>query len=170
MFLLLSDPETNEPVAPGEPGALVVTALFTNHCTPFLRWSSGDIVVYRDEGSSDTPYSVFPVLHHAHRTAGFFKVRGININHSELEDLMFAEPGVNDFKAEAVETGGLDGLRLSVEIARGAEPAQVTATLEALIKQTFEISAEIRVLETGTLAAEFESSVKAPRFADLRET
>ena len=169
-YLEVLDPETNEPVAPGERGALVVTALFTNHCTPFLRWSSGDIVIYQDEGTSDTPYAVFPVLRHTHRTAGFFKVRGININHSELEDLMFAERAINDFKAEALETGGLDALRLSLEIARGAEADQVAAAVAVMIKRTFEITPEIRILETGTLAGEFESAVKAPRFADLRQT
>ena len=29
---------------------------------------------------TDDPYSIFPLVRHAHRTAGFFKVRGVNIN------------------------------------------------------------------------------------------
>ena len=39
-------------------------------------------------------------MRHARRTVGFFKVRGVNINHSELEDLMFFNQGITDFKAE----------------------------------------------------------------------
>ncbi|CAN0493329.1 unnamed protein product, partial [Discosporangium mesarthrocarpum] len=34
---------------------------------------------------------------------------------------------------------------------------------------TFEVTPGVSVLELGTLAKEFESSVKAPRFADKRE-
>ena len=36
-------------------------------------------------------FSVFPRVKHAHRTTGFFKVRGVNINHAELEDLLFRD-------------------------------------------------------------------------------
>ena len=34
---------------------------------------------------------------------------------------------------------------------------------------TFEVTPEIVILERGTLAKEFESSIKAPRFVDKRE-
>ena len=41
-------PETHAPVPEGEVGALVVTPLWTNTVTPFLRWLSGDLVTLRD--------------------------------------------------------------------------------------------------------------------------
>ena len=41
-------------------------------------------------------------MRHDRRTVGFFKIRGVNINHSELEDLMFRNQAVLDFKAEAI--------------------------------------------------------------------
>ena len=68
--------------------------------TPFLRWSSGDLVSFSSEGCGDGPWSVFPMLKHARRTVGFFKVRGVNINHAELEDALFRDPDVVDFRAE----------------------------------------------------------------------
>jgi hypothetical protein len=40
---------------------------------------------------------------------GFFKVRGVNINHPELEDLMFFEPGISEFRTEVYNTAA--GLR-----------------------------------------------------------
>ena len=153
----------------GAEGTLVVTPLFTNNATPFLRWNTGDIVRYREHGSSDGPFAVFPLVKHAHRTSGFFKIRGINISHSEFEDFMFADRQVNDFKAELVSVEGVDRMRLSIEIARGADRGPLGAELRARIKNTFEISPEIVVLEAGTLAREFESSVKAPRFVDARQ-
>lgn len=168
-FIEVLDPETWQPVPEGAPGRLVATSLFSNGGAPFLRWDSGDIVIYRDEGDSDTPFSVFPVVRHAHRTAGFFKVRGININHQEFEDFMFEIPEVNDFKLEIV-TGadGLDVFMLSVEFRRVGDPTAAMADLAVRTKRTFEVTPEIDVLETGTLAREFAASVKAPRFVDRR--
>ena len=117
-------------------------------------------------GSS--PFAVFPVVKHAHRTAGFFKVRGININHGELEDFVFRNPAVNDFKCEALTVADQDVLRVSVELQRGTDVARTVAGLAADIRNTFELQAEVVVLETGTLAREFEASVKAPRIVDRR--
>jgi len=168
-YIEVVDPETYAPVAPGDPGALVVTSLFGNNCTPFLRWFSGDIVSYQEEGSSDSPLSIFPVIRHAHRTAGFFKIRGVNINHAELEDLMFDDAAIGDFKAVAVNDGGLDDLRLSIEISKGRDAAQVAAQVSRKVKSVFEITPVIEQLPVGTLALEFETTVKAPRFADQRE-
>ncbi len=167
-FIEVLDPETLEPAAEGEVGTLVVTPLWGNHSTPFLRWSSGDLVTLRQEGAFDGPFSVFPVVKHAQRTVGFFKVRGINIGHSEFEDFMFGQEEVSDFKAEAVSGEGNDALRLSVEFRRGSGAA-AAAVLGGRVKQTFELSPEVVVLETGTLGKEFEQNVKAPRFVDRRQ-
>ena len=162
------DPDTLEPVPDGEVGTLVVTMLYTNHATPFIRWSSGDLVSLTYENNCDGPFSVFPVLRHAHRTTGFFKVRGINITHSDFEDMMFRNEGVTDFKAVLEFDGNLDKLVVSFEVARGHDPKAVTSRVAEDIKNTFEVTAETHVLDAGTLAREFEGSIKAPRFQDNR--
>jgi phenylacetate-CoA ligase len=155
-------------VKEGEIGTLVTTSLFTNHATPFIRWSSGDLVSLHRTGKHDGPFSVFPLLRHAKRTTGFFKVRGVNINHSEFEDMMFGEPQLNDFKCEIVTAGDLDTLRVSFEAKRGAVAATLRDTIAARIKKVFEVTAEMVILDSGTLAREFEGAVKAPRFVDRR--
>ncbi len=162
------DPDTWEPVPEGAIGTLVTTSLFTNHATPFIRWSSGDLVSLDAGGAHRGPFSVFPLLRHANRTTGFFKVRGVNINHSEFEDMMFAEPEVNDFKCEVVTAGDLDQLRVSFEAKRGCDAAALGAGLTVRVKQTFEVTPDLVILEPGTLAREFEGAVKAPRFVDRR--
>ena len=58
----------------------------------------------------------FRCCKHAHRTSGFFKIRGINLNHSEFEDFMFRIAEIGDFKAEAMTRKELDVLRLSIEV------------------------------------------------------
>jgi phenylacetate-CoA ligase len=167
-FIEVLDPGTWQPVNDGEIGTLVTTSLFTNHATPFIRWSSGDLVSLHRTGTHDGPFSVFPLLRHANRTTGFFKVRGVNINHSEFEDLMFAEAEVNDFKCEVVTAGDLDTLRVSFEAKRGADALALEAALAARIKKVFEVTPELVILDPGTLAREFEGAVKAPRFVDRR--
>jgi phenylacetate-CoA ligase len=167
-FVEVLDPKTFEPVKEGEVGTLVVTALCTNNVTPFLRWSSGDLVTYSEAEDGAGPFSVFPRVKHAHRTTGFFKVRGVNLGHQDLEDFIFRHQEIGDFRAEAINEGGLDALRLSIEIRKGIDPQALAATLIRETKEKFELQPEIVVLETGTLAREFEANIKAARFIDRR--
>jgi phenylacetate-CoA ligase len=155
-FIEIVDPETGKSVKDGDIGTLCVTPLRTNQATPFLRWNSGDLV------------SLVP---HANRTTGFFKVRGVNVNHTEFEDLMFRNAEVLDFQAvlETEEKTGREGLRVLIEV-KGACDAE-TARLQVAdaVKRTFDFSPQVQVLQRGTLANEFERSLKAPRFVDRRQ-
>jgi phenylacetate-CoA ligase len=109
-FCEVVDEATDQPVPAGTPGSLVVTPLVVNEITPFLRWCSGDIVTIEEQEETGSPLSMYPILRHAGRTVGFFKVRGVNINHNELEDLMFYNEQITDFKAAK--------LQLVAEVAR----------------------------------------------------
>jgi phenylacetate-CoA ligase len=162
------DPKSLEPAKEGEVGTLVVTALRTNNVTPFLRWSSGDLVIYSEAEEGSGPFSVFPRIKHAHRTAGFFKIRGINLGHQDLEDFIFRTVEIGDFRAEALNEGGNDFLKLSIEVRRGCDASSICAAMISQMKQKFELTPQIIVLETGTLAKEFEANVKAARFVDRR--
>ena len=62
---------------------------------------------------------MFPRIKHAHRTAGFFKIRGVNLGHQDLEDFIFRHVEIGDFRAEAVNEGGNDILRLCIEVKKG---------------------------------------------------
>jgi phenylacetate-CoA ligase len=167
-YMEVIDETTGEPVAEGEVGALVMTPLWSNTVTPFLRWLSGDIVSLSWPPVTADPWSVFPVLRHAHRTAGFFKIRGVNINHTELEDFMFNRPAILDFKAELLTEDDREVLRLSIEVVREADPARTTEALVADTRRTFEVTPAVEVLPLGTLARDFEKAVKTPRFVDRR--
>jgi len=168
-FCEVVDEATGAPVGDGEIGSLVITALANNEVTPFLRWSSGDLISMTSKGHGEGPWSMFPVMRHARRTVGFFKVRGVNINHNELEDLMFYNQAIADFKAEVYcADGGLDCLRLLVEPRRALDREGVGRSIEASVQKTFEVAPEIVFLEPGTLGKEFEASIKAARFVDRR--
>jgi phenylacetate-CoA ligase len=57
---------------------------------------------------------------------------------------------------------------LSIEVSQGTDGATAVASLVARTKKQFALTPKINLLERGTLAREFESSVKAPRFVDRR--
>ena len=157
------DEKSGEPVPEGQIGSLVVTPLWNNTMTPFLRWSSGDLVSFTSEGKGDAPWSVFPILKHARRTVGFFKVRGVNINHADLEDALFRDPQVVDFRAEVTNEGDNDVLRLFVELRSEDKACVVDA-----VRKTFQVTPQVSLLARGTIAKEFEAAVKPPRFTDKR--
>ncbi|TMH91231.1 MAG: phenylacetate--CoA ligase family protein [Betaproteobacteria bacterium] len=162
-YLEVIDEQSGEPVADGEIGSLIVTPLWSNSMTPFLRWSSGDLVSLSSQGAGDGPWSVYPVMRHARRTVGFFKVRGVNINHSDLEDTLFRDPEVVDFRAELFNEGSNDVLHLHVEMR-----AQAKERVIEVVKRTFQVTPRVTLLERGTIAREFEADIKAPRFVDKR--
>jgi phenylacetate-CoA ligase len=167
-FIEVLDSETDMPVKEGAVGSLVVTPLWTNNLTPFLRWSSGDLVTWQRGDDDSGPFSVFPLVKHTHRTSGFFKVRGVNLNHSEFEDFVFRNEEVGDFKAELVSENDLDTLVVSIEVRRGVNPAAASQTMQTAVREKFGVTPRVVVLDAGTLAREFEGAVKMPRFADRR--
>lgn len=170
-YVEVVDPDTGKAVPPGEVGTFCVTPLYTGHATPFLRWNSGDLVRYVERSAGSGVYAeLFPMIKHAARTTGFFKIRGVNVNHAELEDLLFREAAVNDFQAvlETMADGGLEQLRLLIEVKRDTNPQAVSAAVRDAVKRVFEVTSAVDVLPMGTLAAEFEKSTKAPRFVDRR--
>ena len=91
------------------------------------------------------------------------------MNHPEFEDFVFQNAEVNDFKCELMTAGANDVMRVSIEVRRGANADAVARALVRGVKETFEVTPELVILETGSLAREFESSVKAPRFTDNRK-
>jgi phenylacetate-CoA ligase len=102
------------------------------------------------------------MLKHARRTVGFFKVRGVNINHAELEDALFRDPDVVDFRAEVSNDGDNDLLHLFVENRSGKDQ------VSEVVRKAFQITPRVTLLPRGTIAREFEAAVKAPRFVDKR--
>ena len=163
-YLEVVDEKTGEPLPEGEVGSLVVTPLWNNAMTPFLRWSSGDLVSFSSQGKGDGPWSIFPMLRHARRTVGFFKVRGVNINHADLEDALFRDPDVVDFRAEVYESRRQ---RRAAPASSKCAARRSTAASKR-IKKTFQVTPEVTLLPRGTIAKDFEAAVKAPRFVDKR--
>ena len=81
---------------------------------------------------------------------------------------MFRHVEVADFRAEALNEGDNDVLRISIEVRRGVDPAKLCGQLASEMKEQFELAPQMVCLDAGTLAREFEANVKAARFVDRR--
>lgn len=160
------DEGTLEPVPDGTPGVLIVTALVTNNATPFIRWNTGDVVTMRRDVPRGTPYDVFPLIKHTHRTARFVKVRGVNIGFTDLEDVMFGLAEVSDFRVEIVWQNDRDELDVHVELAEGASAA--AERIKAAIVRVFGVSPRVIEGPRGAIAQAFEGVFKPVRVQDLR--
>jgi phenylacetate-CoA ligase len=165
------DEETSEILPYREVGTFCVTPLYTNNATPFLRWNSGDAVQIIERGASDSKEAeLFTMIKHAARTTGFFKIKGVNVNHTDFEDFMFRNEDINDFQVVLRTTDNdLEQMRVLIEVKRGSDEQAVHETVTTEIKRVFEVSADVEVQEIGTLATAFAASIKAPRFVDERK-
>jgi len=163
------DEATLDPVAEDEKGILIITPLWNNNVTPFLRWNMGDYVSWqRSKPTAGDPLSIYPLIQHAARTSGFFKVRGININHADFDDYMMLQMDVADYKVEVHESKTLDVLRVYIEISDTANYLEISERIAGEIKKRFEVSPEVLSLESGTLEAEFKGQIKQNRYIDAR--
>lgn len=158
-----------EPVPEGATGVLVVTPLYTNNATPFIRWVSGDLVSL-DHGRCDcrSAYGHLPVLRLAGRTIGFFKIRGVNINHRELEDLLLANADVADYRVTARLDGDREILEIEVEPALRANPVALAEAVKAQAAGAFGLAPTVTIAPTGLIATELQTQVKQTRVFDRR--
>src|SRR5260221_14677450 len=81
---------------------------------------------------------------------------------------MFRHLEIGDFRAEALNEGDNDVLRLSIEVRRGVDAAAICGSIAAAMKEKFELAPQVVALEAGTLAKEFGANIKASRFIHRR--
>ena len=147
---------------------MVVTPFHNSSALPFIRWASGDIGSLHLECKCEGPYGVFPRLKLAARTVAFSKVRGVNINHNDMEDQLLSLPVVADYMVTVVTDKFRDELKIEIEtsgdIAAKASINEVTAQ----VSSRFELHPQVEVLPRGTIAKRLETEVKQVRFRDTR--
>lgn len=169
MFLVeILDPDTWDPLPAGEIGAVVVTPFHNSSALPFIRWSSGDIGSLHLECTCDGPYKIFPRLKLAARTVAFSKVRGVNINHNDMEDLLMSLPVVADYMVSVVTENYRDVLQIELEVTGTVPADEVVPDVTREVADRFELRPEVSVLERGTIAKRLETQVKQVRFHDRR--
>jgi phenylacetate-CoA ligase len=160
------DPLTDEPVADGEEGELVLTSL-TREAMPVLRYRTRDLTRL-------LPGTARPAMRRMARITGrsddLMIVRGVNVFPTQIEEIVLAVAGLSPhFQCVLTRPGRMDRLTVNVEAAPGTDPARYDALAGEVshqIKSRIGTSAQVVVLGEGGI----ERSVgKARRIVDRRE-
>ena len=149
-FLEVLDPETNEPVGPGEQGEMVVTTM-TKQAMPLIRYRMRDLTILDDD---DCPCgrSAYPrCMWITGRVDDVIHYRGTKIWPGAIQQAMFRFPEVIDYLVE-VDRSGPKGFRVSVEIGSSSDSPEVRKSIEKELNRTLIfISPKVSFVKEGTL-------------------
>lgn len=139
------DPATNDTVAEGARGELVLTNL-GRWGSPAIRYRTGDLV---QRGAAQCPcgrtYLTLPggVLG---RVDDMLIVRGVNVYPSSIEDVLRGFPEIEEYRITRLKTGDLDEIALEVEC-----PEAATPRVEAALRQALSLRVPVRAVASGSL-------------------
>jgi phenylacetate-coenzyme A ligase PaaK-like adenylate-forming protein len=153
-LLEIVDPDTLQPLPPGEWGEMVVTTL-AKEAAPLIRYRTRDIT--RIIPGLCTCGSVLP--RHSRirgRTDDMFKFRGVNIYPSTVDAILSSTPGLgSEYQIHLTrDAEGRDHMRLVVERGQGVEPGRADDLRREIghtVKHKVLVSAEVEVVGYGTL-------------------
>jgi phenylacetate-CoA ligase len=168
------DPETWEPVAPGEVGQLVVTPLF-GEASAIIRFVTRDRVRLLPEGSCKCGRS-FPGFEAGtiSRYDNMLKVRGVNFWPDAVDAAVLAHPAVGEYTGVVrIDKGsGQEVLEVSLEPREGMQLGDdVVREISTRIQSVIGLSPTVRVHTGAPLLDSLpEGFVKRNRWQDLRPT
>ncbi|WP_010149338.1 phenylacetate--CoA ligase PaaK [Serinicoccus profundi] len=160
------DPITEEPVADGEEGELVLTAM-TREAMPVLRYRTRDLTRL-------LPGTARPGMRRLAKITGrsddLMIVRGVNVFPTQIEELVLGIPGLTPhFQCVLTRPGRMDQLTINVEGEpglSGEDRERLAIRLAGQVKDRIGTSAQVVVLGEGGV----ERSVgKARRIVDQRD-
>lgn len=152
-ILEIIDPETLEPVSPGETGEMVVTTL-RKEATPLIRYRTRDLTHLIPEPCSCG--SVLPM--HGPllgRTDDMFIIRGVNIYPGQIDDLLSHENKVgSEYQVILRRASGRDYMTIRAERGEStdlSEDETITARLEDSIRRHLLVRGKVELVGYGTL-------------------
>jgi phenylacetate-CoA ligase len=165
------DPETEEPLPPGEEGELVFTTL-SKRAMPVLRYRTRDITRLLPE-PCPCGRTIARIQRIGRRSDDMFIIRGVNVFPSQVEAaLLEVEGTVPHYQIVLTRDRGLDQMEVRLEVTPEFFTDRVSG-LESLqqkvshaIEHTIGIRARITLVEPNTIE---RSMGKAKRVKDERE-
>lgn len=165
------DPETGEPVAPGEQGELVVTTL-TKEAFPVLRYRTHDLTTL-DTSRCECGRTLARMSKVRERTDDMLIIRGVNVFPSQIEDVLFGIEGVRPHYLIVVERKkNLDDLEVRIEVEPAvfsdimADMVAFQGTVSEKLQSVLGLRAKVRLVEPGAIE---RTAGKAKRVLDLRD-
>jgi phenylacetate-CoA ligase len=167
----LIDPETLEPVGPGETGELVITTL-TKEAFPVIRYRTRDLTRIINEPCpcGRTMRKMSRVMG---RTDDMLIIRGVNVFPSQIESVLFEIEGTEPHYQIVIErTGALDDATVFVEVSEALffdemkKQNVLVDTIKKRIAAELGIAVDVKLAERKSLER-FEG--KARRVIDKRK-
>jgi len=155
----IMNPETGQPVAPGESGELVLTNL-GRPGFPVIRYKIGDLGRAPAE-TDDRCALIWLEGGVIGRADDMVTVRGVNIYPSAIENLVRQFGQIDEFRATVEMRGRMEKLTVEIEIAEGNDNEQTFSDLLHTMTNKLGLTPEIVMVPPGTLPR-FE--MKAKRF------
>jgi phenylacetate-CoA ligase len=152
-MLEVIDPETLEPLPPGETGEMVVTTL-RKEAAPLIRYRTRDLTHLKPGLCSCG--SVLP-LHGPllGRTDDMFIIRGVNIYPGQIDDLLSQDDRIgSEYQVFLTRGDGQDHATIHVERSSStdsSEDASITSELEEAIRTHLLVRAHVKIVDHGTL-------------------
>ena len=169
-FPEIVDPNTLEPVAPGETGELVFTHL-TKEGMPLLRYRTKDLtsLIADPCPCGRTSVRMTPIMG---RSDDMLIIRGINVFPSQVESVIL---GMKEFEPQYMlvvdRKNNLDTLEVQVEVRRDffsddiGSMLKLKKTLSDRLKSVLSISADVKLVEPNSIT---RSEGKSKRVIDKR--
>ncbi len=164
------DPETLEPVRPGDVGELVITTL-TREAMPVLRFRTRDLTRLITE-PCECGRTFARISRILGRTDDMLIVKGVNVFPSQIEKVLFEIEGTEPHYQIVVERKGrLDEITVLVEVSEEIffdemkRQHQLIETIKKRLASELGISVDVKLVEKKTLER-FEG--KAKRVIDKR--
>jgi phenylacetate-CoA ligase len=156
-YVEICDVDTDQPVAPGESGNLIVTCLFKDDIYPCIRFNTKDVSAFKT-GAANWGVKFRRIEGFLGRSDNMIKLRGINIYPQGLAPVLEQSAAYGgDFVCVATrDADGRDELTVHVELATGVAGGSNTGTaadgFADLLKQRFGVQMRVVLEEPGALA------------------
>ncbi len=164
------DPETKEPVKPGEVGELVITTL-TKEAQPLIRYRTRDITRL-ETVTCKCGRTTARMVRVQGRSDDMLIIRGVNVFPSQIESILLETEGLSPYYQLVVEReGNLDTLTVQVEVDEKIFSDEVRklqrleGKIQKNIKEFLGVTALVKLVEPRAIQ---RSEGKAKRVLDLR--
>ncbi|MFB0561753.1 MAG: phenylacetate--CoA ligase family protein [Candidatus Lokiarchaeia archaeon] len=156
MFLVeIIDPNTLEPVEPGEEGEIVATP-FDREALPLIRYRTGDASVLTED-ICDCGRTEARILGIRGRVDMLTKVKGVFIHPKQAQDVVKQYPELGRVQIIVDRPGDYDEMTILVE---GKEPSKFSeweSKLQGEFKQALRIKTNIKMVNIGDIPSDAKS-------------
>jgi len=142
------DPQTGEPLPPGQIGELVATVNNTTY--PMIRFGTGDLTIVSDE-PCPCGRTASRMLGWRGRADEVTKVRGMFIHPRQVDEVAARAGGVARCQVVVGREGHQDMLIFRAELAPGAEATAVRGAVVSAIRDVMKLRGSVEIVPAGAI-------------------